>query len=205
MWKGTLDGFSFDSDEEAGKNQKATHPSDQNEHAEEHTPGKSKRKADKTSVSFSVASGFRFVLINNWKYYAYILSCWKFGCRVLKRKEVEVPAENHSQRYPRKKLQVPREQRLRNESKKHSITCYICLVLELKIQMLNQFTNDRDGKSAIDQLLLEFLPNPVQENLKNIVCWMSYYQFLLIYVPPYYQTWFSISICLLSCLSTYLH
>lgn len=60
--------------------------------------------------------------------------------------------------------------------------------------MLNQFANDRDGKSAIDQLLLEFLPNPVQENLKNIVCWMSYYQFLLIYVPPY-QTWFSISIC----------
>ncbi|CAL5210370.1 unnamed protein product [Lathyrus oleraceus] len=49
MVEGTLDGFSFDSDEEAGKNQKATHPSDQNEHAEEHTPGKSKRKADKTS------------------------------------------------------------------------------------------------------------------------------------------------------------
>ncbi|CAK8574423.1 unnamed protein product [Lathyrus sativus] len=49
MVEGTLDGFSFDSDEEAGKNQKTTHPSDQNEHAEEQTPGKSKRKADKTS------------------------------------------------------------------------------------------------------------------------------------------------------------
>ncbi|XP_058774517.1 DNA-binding protein BIN4 [Vicia villosa] len=49
MVEGTLDGFCFDSDEEAGKNQKSTHPSDQNENAEEQTPGKSKRKADKTS------------------------------------------------------------------------------------------------------------------------------------------------------------
>lgn len=49
MVEGTLDGFSFDSDEEDGKRQKTTHPSDQNEHAEEQTPGKSKRKADKTS------------------------------------------------------------------------------------------------------------------------------------------------------------
>jgi hypothetical protein len=52
-----LDGFSFDSDEEDGKRQKTAHPTDQNEHAEEQTPGKSKRKADKTSVSFLVAFG----------------------------------------------------------------------------------------------------------------------------------------------------
>ncbi|PNX92378.1 DNA-binding protein bin4 [Trifolium pratense] len=49
MVEGTLDGFSFDSDEEAAKMQKTTHPTDQNEHTEEQTHGKSKRKADKTS------------------------------------------------------------------------------------------------------------------------------------------------------------
>ncbi|KAJ1400568.1 putative DNA-binding protein BIN4-like isoform X2 [Sesbania bispinosa] len=49
MVEGTLDGFFFDSDEEAGKMQKAAHQSDQNEHAEEQAHGKSKRKADKTS------------------------------------------------------------------------------------------------------------------------------------------------------------
>lgn len=51
-----------------------------------------------------------------------------------------------------------------------SFIVYACtkyLILELKVEMLNQFTNDRDGKSAIvDQLLLEFLPYPGQENLK---------------------------------------
>ncbi|KAK2390914.1 double-stranded DNA binding protein [Trifolium repens] len=49
MVEGTLDGFSFDSDEEAAKMQKTTHPTDQNEHTEEQSHGKSKRKADKTS------------------------------------------------------------------------------------------------------------------------------------------------------------
>lgn len=49
MVEGTLDGFSFDSDEEAGKMQNATHQTDQNEHAEEQTNGKSKGKANKTS------------------------------------------------------------------------------------------------------------------------------------------------------------
>jgi hypothetical protein len=60
-----LDGFSFDSDEEAAKMQKTTHPTDQNEHTEEQSHGKSKRKADKTSVSFPVAFVFRIVLVNN--------------------------------------------------------------------------------------------------------------------------------------------
>ncbi|XP_057445047.1 DNA-binding protein BIN4-like [Lotus japonicus] len=49
MVEGTLDGFFFDSDEEAGKMQKAAHQTDENEHAEEQTNGKSKGKADKTS------------------------------------------------------------------------------------------------------------------------------------------------------------
>ncbi|KAK7410792.1 hypothetical protein VNO78_01885 [Psophocarpus tetragonolobus] len=49
MVEGTLDGFFFDSDEEAGKMQKSTNQTDQNENAEEQTNGKSKGKADKTS------------------------------------------------------------------------------------------------------------------------------------------------------------
>ncbi|RDY07313.1 DNA-binding protein BIN4, partial [Mucuna pruriens] len=49
MVEGTLDGFFFDSDEEAGKMQKSTHQTDQNENAEEQANGKSKGKADKTS------------------------------------------------------------------------------------------------------------------------------------------------------------
>nr|KYP53799.1 DNA-binding protein BIN4 [Cajanus cajan] len=49
MVEGTLDGFFFDSDEEAGKMQKSTHQADQSEHVEEQTNGKSKGKADKTS------------------------------------------------------------------------------------------------------------------------------------------------------------
>ncbi|XP_061356663.1 DNA-binding protein BIN4 [Gastrolobium bilobum] len=49
MVEGTLDGFSFDSDEETGKMQKDAHQTDQNEHAEEQTHGKSKGKANKTS------------------------------------------------------------------------------------------------------------------------------------------------------------
>ncbi|KAL2339520.1 hypothetical protein Fmac_007460 [Flemingia macrophylla] len=49
MVEGTLDGFFFDSDEEAGKIQKSTHQTDQSEHAEEQANGKSKGKADKTS------------------------------------------------------------------------------------------------------------------------------------------------------------
>ncbi|KAK7350785.1 hypothetical protein VNO77_09735 [Canavalia gladiata] len=48
MVEGTLDGFFFDSDEEAGKMQKSNHQADQNEHAEEQTNGKSKGKANKT-------------------------------------------------------------------------------------------------------------------------------------------------------------
>ncbi|XP_027338537.1 DNA-binding protein BIN4 [Abrus precatorius] len=48
MVEGTLDGFFFDSDEEAGKMQKSTHQTDQNEHGEEQTNGKLKGK-DKTS------------------------------------------------------------------------------------------------------------------------------------------------------------
>ncbi|XP_016179976.1 DNA-binding protein BIN4 [Arachis ipaensis] len=46
MVEGTLDGFAFDSDEEAGKMPKATQ-TDQNEHAEEETHSKSKGKGDK--------------------------------------------------------------------------------------------------------------------------------------------------------------
>ncbi|MED6210915.1 hypothetical protein PIB30_068579 [Stylosanthes scabra] len=46
MVEGTLDGFAFDSDEEAGKMPKATQ-NDQNEHAEEQTNTKSKGKDDK--------------------------------------------------------------------------------------------------------------------------------------------------------------
>lgn len=49
MVEGTLDGFFFDSDDEAGKMQKSTHQTDQNENAEEQANGKSKGKADKTS------------------------------------------------------------------------------------------------------------------------------------------------------------
>ncbi|ESW08370.1 hypothetical protein PHAVU_009G040200 [Phaseolus vulgaris] len=47
MVEGTLDGFFFDSDEEAGK--KSTNQTDQNENGEEQANGKSKGKADKTS------------------------------------------------------------------------------------------------------------------------------------------------------------
>ncbi|KAK7353478.1 hypothetical protein VNO80_18925 [Phaseolus coccineus] len=49
MVEGTLDGFFFDSDEEAGKMQKSTNQTDQNENGEEQANGKSKGKADKTS------------------------------------------------------------------------------------------------------------------------------------------------------------
>ncbi|XP_020229104.1 DNA-binding protein BIN4 isoform X2 [Cajanus cajan] len=52
MVEGTLDGFFFDSDEEAGKMQKSTHQADQSEHVEEQTNGKSKGKADKTSKTW---------------------------------------------------------------------------------------------------------------------------------------------------------
>ncbi|XP_020969219.1 LOW QUALITY PROTEIN: DNA-binding protein BIN4-like [Arachis ipaensis] len=46
MVEGTLDGFAFDSDEEAGKMPKGTQ-TDQNEHAKEQTHSKSKGKGDK--------------------------------------------------------------------------------------------------------------------------------------------------------------
>ena len=49
MVEGTLDGFAFDSDEEAGKMPKATQ-TDQNEHAEEETHSKSKGKGDKKTI-----------------------------------------------------------------------------------------------------------------------------------------------------------
>ncbi|XP_047148018.1 DNA-binding protein BIN4 [Vigna umbellata] len=49
MVEGTLDGFFFDSDEEAGKMQKSTNQTDQQENGEEQANGKSKGKADKTS------------------------------------------------------------------------------------------------------------------------------------------------------------
>ncbi|KAG4389693.1 hypothetical protein AAZX31_06G132800 [Glycine max] len=49
MVEGTLDGFFFDSDEEAGKMQKSTNQTDQNENVEEQANGKSKGKTDKTS------------------------------------------------------------------------------------------------------------------------------------------------------------
>ncbi|CAJ1974509.1 unnamed protein product [Sphenostylis stenocarpa] len=50
MVEGTLDGFFFDSDEEAGKMQKSTNQTDQNENGEEQANGKSKGKADKTAA-----------------------------------------------------------------------------------------------------------------------------------------------------------
>ncbi|KAK7317053.1 hypothetical protein RJT34_00967 [Clitoria ternatea] len=51
MVEGTLDGFLFDSDDEASKMQKSSHQTDQNENGEEQTNGRSKTKgkADKTS------------------------------------------------------------------------------------------------------------------------------------------------------------
>ncbi|KAL2638687.1 hypothetical protein AAZV13_06G127400 [Glycine max] len=63
MVEGTLDGFFFDSDEEAGKMQKSTNQTDQNENVEEQANGKSKGKTDKTSVSFLIVIlGFRILL-----------------------------------------------------------------------------------------------------------------------------------------------
>ncbi|KAJ1387491.1 putative DNA-binding protein BIN4-like isoform X2 [Sesbania bispinosa] len=50
MVEGTLDGFFFDSDEEAGKMLKAAHQSDQNEHAEEQAHGKSRGRLTKHQV-----------------------------------------------------------------------------------------------------------------------------------------------------------
>lgn len=78
-WVGTLDGFSFDSEDEADKLPKAVpEQTDQNEDAEEPTKGKAKVKADKASVSYFMNFKFSIFLwgykpYNDFKFFVYRL------------------------------------------------------------------------------------------------------------------------------------
>lgn len=62
-WVGTLEGFSFGSEDEADKIPKAiSHQTDQNEGNGEQTNGKTKAKAEKSSVWFPTFLGYSMYL-----------------------------------------------------------------------------------------------------------------------------------------------
>lgn len=111
-WVGTLEGFSFESDDEADKMPKSTHQTDQNNGTEEQSKGKTKGKAAKTVTpgtstifernAIACVNGLIFSIS---QYIFYLFELWIQG--VLRRKGKAVGGKPVKK--VRKKSQVPKK------------------------------------------------------------------------------------------------